>query len=251
MRGDGLGIHHPTNHTFEFLLGAGWLAYLGCSLAYLVAATLLVSIVPRRLALMIALACIFGHYFGASNWLASRWRTGFGGTLGYGTFLSYILGLAISDADDLAGPAAGRRLRWVMMMVIAADFTVTLLGQPASFWPHPETCREGDAVVRVFLSRGWAPFLALTLTYASFMFSLATRLPRTPGLICALSVIFCHFAAVSNWLFYEWRLGMESPVLYGLLLAVAIVAGLDCHRAQPETPAPSQFSASRRFSLCS
>jgi hypothetical protein len=74
IRGDGLSIHDKTNHTFEFYLGQGWPAYLGASLLYLLAAFLAVSVLPRMAALITIFSLLFGHFFGASNWLAVRWQ---------------------------------------------------------------------------------------------------------------------------------------------------------------------------------
>src|ERR1700677_1258800 len=70
IRGDGLSIHNETNQTFEFFLGRGWQAYLIANLIYLSGAFLLVSALPRMPALIVIFSFIFGHYFGATNWLA-------------------------------------------------------------------------------------------------------------------------------------------------------------------------------------
>src|SRR6202020_42286 len=69
IRGDGLSIYNPTNHTFDFFLGHGWLPYGSACLVYFVMAFLLVSILPVKAASVAGLACIFGHFYGACNWL--------------------------------------------------------------------------------------------------------------------------------------------------------------------------------------
>src|ERR1017187_7032680 len=62
IRGDGLSINNETNHTFEFFLGQGWQAYLMANLIYFSGALLLVSVLPKRAALVTIFSFIFGHY---------------------------------------------------------------------------------------------------------------------------------------------------------------------------------------------
>ena len=76
IRGDGLAINNPTNRTFEFFLGSGWLPFVLAALVYLAGMFLLVSALPRKLALIFIFSVIFGHYYGGSNWLAVRWHLG-------------------------------------------------------------------------------------------------------------------------------------------------------------------------------
>jgi len=76
IRGDGLSIYNTTNHTFDFYLGLGWQAFLITSLIYVLGALLFVSILPRRAALIAIFSFLFGHFFGATNWLANRWHLG-------------------------------------------------------------------------------------------------------------------------------------------------------------------------------
>ena len=61
IRGDGLSIRDPTNHSFEFCLGYGWRAYLACCLVYLAAAFLLVSTLPRWVAVVLLFTVTLGH----------------------------------------------------------------------------------------------------------------------------------------------------------------------------------------------
>jgi len=46
------------------------------SVIYLLGVFLLVSILPRRAALIAIFSFLFGHFFGATNWLAIRWHLG-------------------------------------------------------------------------------------------------------------------------------------------------------------------------------
>jgi len=35
--------------------------------------------------------------------------------------------------------------------------------------------------------------------------------------------MFVNYVGASCWCFYEWRMGMETPVLFGIILSVIIV----------------------------
>jgi hypothetical protein len=222
IRGDGMSIANPTNRTFEFFLGHGWQAYLAASVVYLAAAFFLVSILPRMAALMAVFAVLFGHFFGAANWLIVRWHLGMPSFALYGA----LLGAALAGA---AFPEAGaavhtvKRLRWVMLAAIVLDFAVTLLGQPASYWLHPETVNEADQLFRIFMLRGWTSTLLFYLFYLAGAFLLVSVLSARPALICLFAFLFGHFYGASTWLFFRWRLGMEAPVAYGVLLSAIIV----------------------------
>ena len=43
------------------------------------------------------------------------------------------------------------------------------------------------------------------------------------------------FCGASNWLFYEWRLGLQAPLIYAMLLSIVIV-GLVLKHDQGATP---------------
>jgi hypothetical protein len=215
MRGDGLSIYNPTNHTFDFFLGHGWLPYIAACIAYFAAAFLLVSILPSMSALIAAFSFIFGHVFGASHWLAVRWHLGFTGVTLYVLAISAAIAWAVSPISGLLGHQMIRRLRWVMIGVMTIDPLVTLIGQPHSYWAHPATVREGNPFWSAFLMRGWSHYVLMDLTYCLGAFWLASSLPRFPALLCTLLFTFGHFTGASNWFFYDWRLGMATPVLYG------------------------------------
>jgi hypothetical protein len=223
IRGDGLSINNPTNHTFEFFLGHGWHAYLAASLIYFLAAFLLVSLLPRKAALVTAFSLILGHFFGGSNWLAVRWHFGVQGPTLYGIVLSAILVLSALPPMETSDPMV-KRLRWVMLGVMLLDFTLTLAGQPGSFWHHPETMRESNQLVRLFLGRGWSGYFLFDLFVISAAFLLVSILPRTIALIGIFSATLGSFIGSSNWFFYDWRMGMEAPVIYGVVLSIIIVS---------------------------
>jgi len=221
IRGDGMSIANPTNPTFDFFLGHGWLAYLAASVAYLAAAFLIVSMLPRMAALVAAFAILFGHFFGAANWLCVRWHLGMPAFALYGA----LLGLALAGAAfPEAGAAAHtvKRLRWVMLTAIFLDFAVTLLGQPASYWLHPETAQEADRLFLIFMLWGWTASVLYELFYLAFAFLLVSVLSSTPALIALFAFLFGHFYGASTWLFFHWKLGMEAPVAYGVLLSTIL-----------------------------
>ena len=222
IRGDGLSIHHKTNHTFEFFLGRGWQAYLLSSAAYCAAAFLLVSVLPRTAALIAIFSFIFGHYFGASNWLVVRWHLGMAGPPIYGIVLGAIVAFsAFPMAEDI--DRAVKRLRWVVVGAILADLTVTLIGQPGSYWHHPETMHEANSVSRFFLGHGWWAYFLYDLVYAFGVFQLLSKLPSVIALVAVFPFVLGHFNGVSCWFFYEWRLGMKMPVIIGMFISAVIV----------------------------
>jgi hypothetical protein len=223
MRGDGLSIYNPTNHTFEFFLSHGWMAYVTACLVYFAAAFLLVSVLPRTAALIAVFSFIFGHLFGASNWLAIRWHLAFNGVALYGVLMSAAIAWAVSPIPIQAGDAMIKRLRWVMIGVMLIDPLVTLIGEPGSYWLHPETVHEGNAFWRAIMMRGWENYVLMDLLYCLGAFWLASNLPRFFAVMSIFAFTFGHFIGASNWFFYEWRMGMETPVLYGVVLSGILV----------------------------
>jgi hypothetical protein len=223
IRGDGLSIYNETNHTFDFFLGLGWQAYLIASLVYLSGAFLLVSVLPKRAALITIFSFILGHYFGATNWLAVRWHLGINAPSIYGVVLVTIIVFSAFPVISSNTAQVIKGLRWVMIAVILIDPINTLIGQPASYWHHPETVHEGNQFSRFFLIQGWYAYCLIELIYCSLMFWLVSVFPKRLALIFAFYFIFVHFIGASNWFFYEWRMGMEIPVIYGSVLSVIIV----------------------------
>jgi hypothetical protein len=87
--------HHPEaanegNAFFHLFLSRGLPTYLLFSAVYITVIFLLVSIIPRRLALVSIFAFILGHYFGASTWLSYRWHFGITGPIIYGIVLGVV-----------------------------------------------------------------------------------------------------------------------------------------------------------------
>lgn len=245
MRGDGLSIYDKTNHTFSFFLDHGWQAYLAASLVYLLAAFLAVSILPRSAAFLSIFSFVLGHYFGASNWLAVRWHLGVQGPALYSFVLSGVLVLAAFPAPESADLAV-KRLRWVMLGAMVFDFANTLLGQPGSFWHHPETMNESNQLVRLFMAHGWVGYCLFDLFYIPGTFLLVSFLPRKIALVCVFAFTLLGFIGASNWFFYRWRLGMEAPVFYGILLSgIIVLLAFPRNRAANSAPSMGFDEASK------
>ncbi|HEY1803379.1 MAG TPA: hypothetical protein VGG45_02760 [Terracidiphilus sp.] len=232
IRGDGLSIANPTNFTFQFFLGHGWQPYLAASLAWILLVFALVSLLPRLAALTAAFSFLFGYAFSNTNWIVVEWHQGYLGVTIYGA----ILGAAIVSAALLtphAAHAARLRLRWIAVLTMSADFVITLAGQPHRYWLHPHTVHEANAVSRFFLERGWAAFVGYDVFYIAAIFWLATVLPEIGGAIWAFGWVFAGFVGISCWCFYEWRMGMQTPVLFGCILSALIVLAVFTRAPSP------------------
>jgi hypothetical protein len=222
IRGDGLGINDPTNHFFDFFLGYGWPAYLACGALYVAAVSLLVSVLPRRVALVLLFTVTLGHAYDGINWLAIRWHAGMLGSSIYGLGLGFPLALVVGRVAR-TGPGLSRRLAWIAAATLLVDFIVTLLGQPGSYWSQPGTAYEGNVVSRFFLVHGWEALAAYALVYASGLYLLIVALPRLAGLAVAFFSLIGSFAGASNWLFFVWRLGLPAVLVYACLVSVFLV----------------------------
>jgi hypothetical protein len=222
IRFDGLSIYNATNHKFEFFLSYGWEAYVFACFAYFAVAFVFVSVLPRRPALIAIFSFILSHFYGGSNWLAVRWHFGVLGLTLYGLVLAIFVTLAAFPVSKNAGFAV-RRIRWVAVGTLLLDFTNTLIGQPHTYWQHPQTVHEANTLSRMFLLRGWFAFAVYDVAYCYVIVWLASALPETPALICVFAFMFGGYAGATNWFFYEWRMGIEAPILLGIALSVVIV----------------------------
>ncbi|HTB84062.1 MAG TPA: hypothetical protein VK742_10445 [Candidatus Sulfotelmatobacter sp.] len=88
------------NAFFRLFLSRGLPAYLLFSLVYIAVIFVLVSIIPRRLALVSIFAFILGHYFGASTWLSYRWHFGITAPIIYGIILGVLIVLLAFPTPD-------------------------------------------------------------------------------------------------------------------------------------------------------
>lgn len=223
MRFDGLSIYNHTNAKFEFLLGHGWAPYVIACLAYFTAAFALVSALPKKLGLTAIFAFIFGHFYGGSSWLATRWHAGFGGLTVYALTLAAALAFAITPVVK-DGRLVLMRLRWIAVAALLMDFTNTLIGQPHSYWQNPAAVYEGNALSRYFLLHGWWAFCMYDMAYCVVILWLAASLPRNGAFMSTFAFLLGGYAGASNWFFYVWRMGIAAPILYGTVLSAIMVA---------------------------
>jgi len=223
IRFDGLVIHSSTNPMFDFFLGRGWPAYLVGVALYGAAVWLMVAVLPKRLAMVTEFTVILGLCYCGSNWIVVRWHTGTGGTTLYVAAVAIVVAAAVfSSVDDIERNGL-RRLCWVMALTIVIDGIFTLIGQPASYWQNPATVHEANPVSKFFLEKGWWAYAAYILAQIAGAWLFVVRIPPVTGWALAFGMALGGFIGGSNWLFYEWRLGLQAPVVYGMLLSILIV----------------------------
>lgn len=116
-----------------------------------------------------------------------------------------------------------KRLRWVMLGAILFDNINTLVGQPSSYWQHPETVQEGNHLTHFFISRGYMCFCLYELGYMAATFLLASIVPRQLALVVIFAFILGHYYGASTWLAHRWHLGTQGTVIYGIILAAIVV----------------------------
>ena len=222
IRFDGHSIYSTTNPQFEFLLGHGWEPYvLACAL-YLSATFFFVSILPNRVALISTFSVIFGHYYGGANWLVVRWRLGMAGAIMYALVLAVCVTMVAVPEPERARTTL-KGLRRLAVAALLLDFACTLIGQPHSYWHYPISAHEANALSRMFLVHGWYAYALYDGVYCLLIWWMASALPLTAALISMFAFLLGGFAGVSNWLFYEWRMGIEAPVMLGILVSAGIV----------------------------
>jgi len=78
------------NGFFRYFFSHGLSACILTEVVYISAVFFLVSILPRRLALVSVFAFILGHYFGASTWLNYYWHFGINAPIIYGIILGVV-----------------------------------------------------------------------------------------------------------------------------------------------------------------
>ncbi len=223
VRFDGLAIHSSTNPMFDFFLGRGWPAYLAGVSLYGAAVWLMVAVLPKRLAMVAEFTVILGLSYCGSNWIVVRWHTGIGGAALYVAAVAIVLAAAVFPSVEDREQDGLRRLCWVMALTITIDGVFTLMGQPASYWQNRATVHEANPMSKFFLEKGWWAFAAYILAQIAGPWLLLVRLPPVTGWALAFGVAIGGFCGGSNWLFYEWRLGLQAPVVYGMLLSIVIV----------------------------
>lgn len=222
MRFDGLSIYSHTNPMFTFFLGHGWLPYLLACLIYFAMAFGLVSVLPKKPALIAIFAFIFGHFYGGSNWLVVRWQMEIQGFMAYGIIVGIALTVALLPVLSNSQLTL-KRLAWIAAGTLVLDFANTLIGQPHAYWQNPANVHEANALSRYFLLHGWWAFCMYDVVYCAVILLLPVVLPRAAAMIAVFAFMLGGYAGASNWFFYVWRMGMETPVLLGVVLSGVIV----------------------------
>jgi hypothetical protein len=115
------------------------------------------------------------------------------------------------------------KLLWLLAAVIIFDFGITMLGQPASYWHHPDAAEEGNPVFRWFMIRGAVVYLAFIFGYVAGVVVLVSRLPRQAAIITGLVFLLSHYFAGSTWLDFHFHLNMMRPTIYALVLSIALI----------------------------
>jgi|SRR5581483_5771802 len=116
-----------------------------------------------------------------------------------------------------------KRLRWVMACVIFFDFANTLLGQPATYWHHPETVNEHNPLFHSLLAHGYLLFVLFHLIYLTGAFFIVSFVRKRFALIILFSLILCHYYGGATWLDRHWGFGTAGLIIYGVLLATILV----------------------------
>lgn len=110
-----------------------------------------------------------------------------------------------------------------MAGVILFDMAATFVGQPASYWSNPSTVHEGNRLFHWVMSQGYLVALLVDAVYLVGSVFLVSILPWRLGLTLLFALVLGHYFGGSTWLCFRYGLGAQGMVLYGLLVAAALV----------------------------
>ena len=127
-----------------------------------------------------------------------------------------------------------------MLGVILLNLLLSVLGQPASYWHHPETADESNHLFHFFMVLGPAAWFAFEAIYLAVAFVVASLACGRGALIGIFSYIFGHYFGASTGLVFFCRLGSAGFIIYGIVLACMIVAVMF-----PPPPRPGRPEAPR------
>src|SRR5208282_940342 len=116
-----------------------------------------------------------------------------------------------------------KRLRWVMVGFTLLDTFSTLLGQPSTYWQHPETANEMSQPWRDSLVHGWPYYCLDSLVVIALMFLIVSVIPRWIALFVLFYYILNHYFGASGWLYYHWNFGVGGLLIYGAILSAILV----------------------------
>ena len=114
------------------------------------------------------------------------------------------------------------KLQWLLVAVIAFDFGITIFGQPSSYWHNPHTADEGNPVFLWFMFQGAFFYFAFILAYIGGVSALITLLPKQVAIITGLIFLLSHYFAGSTWLSFHFHLGMVGPIMYAVVISIAL-----------------------------
>jgi len=115
-----------------------------------------------------------------------------------------------------------RRCRWVMLVMILCDMTLTMIGQPPAYWTDPSKVDEGNKLFHLIMSKGPAVSMAVDALYLLGAYLLVTKLPARLGTALMLALMFGHYFGASSWLYMRFKLGAAGVIGYGVLIAVVL-----------------------------
>jgi hypothetical protein len=222
------------NSLAHFVMAQGLIIFLLYGALSLFACFLFVSVVPKKVALVGMLSLVLLRYFEASDRLLYYWNLGLGPLI-YGLMLGAAVGLLVFPTPDKIGADREstdfefnanmivRRLRWVMVGAMIFDSANTLLGQPSSYWEHPETANEGFQLARFFIVRGPSAYLFYDMVIFSGYLFFVSNIPAKAGLLAVSAITISSYFGGCTWLYYHWHLGAKGPVIYGIILSVVYV----------------------------
>lgn len=217
------GLAFESNTLFHLILTRTFPWSFILYLIYALVAFVIVSILPRKAALIGIFSFIFCHFFRASCWLDYRWQFGMTTTFIYAFLIGEMILLFAFTASNREPVQIVKKLRWMMVGAMLFDMINTILGQPASYWHHPETANEGFSLSRFFIMQGWEIFLLYDLIFFSLFFFLVSSIPKRPALVLVIGLILSYYFGACTWINNGWHVSAEGPVLYGIVLSAIFV----------------------------
>jgi hypothetical protein len=115
------------------------------------------------------------------------------------------------------------RLKYVALLALFIDVTVTLLGHPTGYWSNPKLTNEGNQMFKYFALSGGSAFLGSLAVYATVVFLGLKYFPGRVALIACYAFILGHFFGASTWICYFFKFGVEGVVYYAIGLSTLIV----------------------------
>jgi hypothetical protein len=110
-----------------------------------------------------------------------------------------------------------------MLSTMLFDIFLTLLGQPSSYWVHPDSLSERNSQTHYYLAKGISVYVAYELILILILFLLASTLPRKLALILIFYKSFAHYFGACTWLDYHWHFGGTVCSTYAIILGFVIV----------------------------